>query len=337
VQPQIAVGRNGSNDVVHVAYQVVPIGGTASERVRHVWVQSSTDSGATFSSPQRLDSTSNTDNFKHSIATSANGSRVVVAWEQLNTTTLARRVVSRASTNSGVTWAAERLVSVNVGSAPTAGEPAEVVTSSGRFVFVWREARPPMMQDTFDVYATFADDATSSIPGSRERRLDGDTGQTRVSDDVRVVSAGTAVYVAWVDVSTAMGGGADIVFVRSTDNGATWSAERVVDDPSTTLSDSSELTMAIDPGGSGASDDRVFFAWRDTREGTQIYFASSPDGGTTLTPAVRASQQAGGPVPGVSDSPRIAYGGADTVIVAYVNDASGTATRSRVRAAVSID
>ncbi|HEY8432510.1 MAG TPA: sialidase family protein, partial [Sandaracinaceae bacterium] len=210
VRPQIAVGRSGSNDVVYVAYQVVN-----EDDERRIWVRRSTDSGANFSTPQRLDSTGNTDNFNHSIATSADGQRVVVAWEQLNTSTLARRVVSRASTNGGASWAAERLVSVNVGSAPTAGEPAVTVTSSGRFVFVWREARPPA-RDTFDVYATYADDATSSIPGSRERRLDGDSGQTRASDDVRVVSAGTAVYVAWVDVSTESGGGADIVFVRST-------------------------------------------------------------------------------------------------------------------------
>ncbi len=336
VEPEIAVGRSGSNDVVHVAYQVVPVSGAASSRVRHVWVRTSTNSGSSFSSPTQLDTTGGTDNFKHSIATSADGARVVVAWEQLNTTTLARRVYSRASTNTGGSWAGERHVSVNVGSAPTAGQPAVTVTSSGRFVFVWREARPSA-RPTFDVYATYSDDATSAIPTGREQRLDGDTGNTRASDDVRVASAGANVYVAWVDVSTTMGGGADIRFSRSTDDGASWSAERVIDDPGMMLSDSSEATITVDPGTASATDDRVFLAWRDTREGTQIYFASSTDSGASFGAAVRASQQAGGPVPGVSDSPRIAYGGSNVVVVAYVNDANGTATFSRVRAAVSID
>src|SRR5690606_8285728 len=97
-----------------------------------------------------------------------------------------------------------------------------------------------------------------------------------------------------------------------------WSAERVIDDPGMVLSDSSEATLAVDPRGPGAADDRVFIAWTDTREGTQIYFANSTDGGATFSSAVRASQQNGGPVPGVSQSPAIAFAGADAVIIAYV-------------------
>ncbi len=331
VRPEIVVGRSGSQDVVHVVYQVVP-----SSLVRQIWVRTSTNSGASFSSPQRLDTTGGTDNFKHAVATSADGARVVVAWEQLDTGSLARHVVSRASTNTGSSWGGERVVSVNTGPTPIAGRPAVTVTSSGRFVFVWRESRPPA-RNTFDVYATYADDTSSAIPSGREARLDGDTGDVRASDNVRLVSDGTRVYVVWVDVSTLMGGGADIVFVRTADNGASWSAERVVDDPGTMLSDSSEAVIAVDPRTSSTTDDRVFIAWSDTREGTQVYFASSLDSGASLTSAVRASQQAGGPVPGVSDSPRIAFAGGDTVIIGYDNDADGSNTLRRVRGAVSID
>ena len=103
------------------------------------------------------------------------------------------------------------------------------------------------------------------------------------------------------------------------------------------LSDSSEAVIAVDPHTSSTTDDRVFIAWSDTREGTQVYFASSLDSGASLTSAVRASQQAGGPVPGVSDSPRIAFAGGDTVIIGYDNDADGSNTLRRVRGAVSID
>jgi hypothetical protein len=335
VRPELAVGRTtGGQDVIHVAYQVVPVSGTASTRVRQMWVRSSTNSGTSFGTPLRLDTTAGTDNFKHAIATNATGDRVVVAWEQLNTTTLARRVLSRASTDSGGTWAAERLVSVNVGTSPTAGEPVVAVTSAGRFVFAWREARPPT-RSTFDVYATFSDDATTAIPTARERRLDGDTGQTRASDELRIAVAASRVYVAWLDVSTSAGGGGDIVFSQSGDGGATWSAERIVDDPTMSVSDSSEPTLAVDPRTTSADDDVVMLAWRDTRDGTQIFFASSANSGSTWGTPVRASQQAGAPVPGVCDSPRIAHAGPSTVVVAYVNTVSGA--RPRVRAATSID
>jgi len=340
VRPEIVVGRTtgaSPQDVVHVAYQVVPIGGTASERVRHIWVRSSTDSGSSFGSATQLDTTSGTDNFKHSIATNATGSRVVVAWERLNTGDLDRNVVTKASTDSGASWSTQRVVSRNaVAGTATAGEPVVAVTSSGRFIFAWREARPGT-RDTFDVYATWADGLGSNIPAAREVRLDGDAGQTRASDELRIAAAGANVYVSWVDVSTAMGGGADIVFARSTTDGVSYDPERIIDDPGMALSDSSEVTIAVDPRDTmSGSDDRVFLAWTDTRDGTQVYFASSSNSGASFTGAVRASQ-ANGPVPGVSDSPRITFGGGDAVIIAYVNDANGTATRQRVRAAVSID
>jgi MYXO-CTERM domain-containing protein len=339
VRPEIAVGRTtgGSpQDVIHVAYQLVPAGDEdASERVRRVYVRSSTNSGTSFTSQTLLSGTT-TDNFKHSIATNATGSRVVVAWERLNTSSLARHVVARVSTNSGSSWSNERVVSRNVGAIPMAGEPVVAVTSSGRFVFVWREARPPA-RETFDIYATYADDLSSDIPATREIRLDGDTAQTRASDSLRIVSDGNRLYVVWVDVSTTTGGGADIVFVRSTDNALTWSSERILDDPGMTLSDSSEPTIAIDPRTSSATDDRIFVAWTDTRDGSQIYFTSSLDSGSSFTAPVRASQQGGGPVPGISESPRIAFAGGDGVVIAYVNDANGSASRTRVRAAMSID
>jgi Notch-like protein len=330
VAPRIAVGRSGGEDVVYVAFQHVSGG------IRQVWVRTSTDSGATFSAATRLDTSGGTDNFKHAIATSADGARAVVAWEQLDTGTLERQVVSRATTNTGGMWRNERLVSVNVAAEANAGEPVVAVTSSGRFVFAWREARAPA-RPTFDVYATWSDDANSAILAANEDRLDGDTGNVRASDDLRIASDGTRVYVVWTDVSTTAGGGSDIVFARTTDNAATWSAERILDDPSGEVSSSSQATIAIDPLAASATDDRVFVAWTDTRDGTQIFFARSLDSGATFGTPVRASQRAGAPVPGVNDSPQIAFGGNDAVIIAYVNDASGSASYRRILSAVSID
>ncbi|MFK7985035.1 MAG: MopE-related protein [Sandaracinaceae bacterium] len=330
VQPRIAVGRSGGEDVLHVAYQTVSGGG-----VRRVRVRTSTDSGSNFAAAQRLDTTGGTDNFKHAVATSADGSRTVVAWEQLETADLDRRVISRASTDTGGSWSAERLVSVNVGALPTAGEPVVGVTSTGRFVFVWREARPPT-RSTFDVYATYSDSPSTAIPSGREVRLDGDTAQNRASDDLRIAVDGTRIYVAWSDVSTLMGGGTDIVFVRSTNGAVSWSTEAVIDDPSTMSSDSGEATLVVDGRTSSTTDDRVIVAWRDTREGTQVYAAVSNDSGASFAAANRTSQQSDGPVGGVSSVPQLVHTGGNSFVIAYVNEPTEGAAR-RVRAAVTVD
>ncbi|MDQ3033451.1 MAG: MopE-related protein, partial [Myxococcota bacterium] len=331
VEPRIVVGRSGTNDVIHVGYQVVTGG------IRHVYVATSTNGGGAFTNSAQLDTTASTDNFKHAIATSADGARVVIAWEQLRTDNLQRRVLSRASTNSGSTWAGERNVSVNTGASPNAGEPVVAVTSSGRFVFAWREVRTSASRTTFDVYATFSDDATSAIAPANEDRLDADTGNVRASDDLRIAQDGTRVYVVWTDVSTVSGGGSDITFARTTNDAASWSAERILDDASGEVSSSYQPAIAIDPRTTSATDDRVFVAWVDTRDGTQIFFSRSLDSGATFSAPVRASQQANGPVPGVNDSPAITFGGNDSVIIAYANDANGSSTYRRIRAAVSID
>ncbi|WP_169791732.1 MopE-related protein [Sandaracinus amylolyticus] len=332
VAPRIAVGRVGSNDVVYVTFQIVVDG------VRNVYVRTSADGGASFGSAVALSTLAARDNFKQSVATS--GARAVVAWERLNTSTLDRTVVYAATTNSGANWTDVATVSVNSGATPNAGEPVAAVTSTGRFVFAWRELRVSASpsRTTFDVYATWTDDITMPIPAANERRLDGDTTNARASDDLRIVSDGERVYVAWTDVATAAGGGSDVVFSRSINNGASWSPERILDDPSGEVSSSTQATLAIDPATSSTTDDRLFVAWVDTRDGTQIFLARSTDSGATWSTPVRASQATGGvAVPGVNDSPAIVYAGGDRVIVAYVNDANGASTYRRVRAAVSID
>ena len=329
VEPVIVAARDGAVDRVYVAFQRV-VGG-----IRRLNVARSADSGATFTTSGDLDTTASTDNFKHQLAISGNGQRVLIVWEQLTTTNLTRRVVSRASTDSGATFAAERLVSVNVGASANAGKPRALVTSSGRFVFVWRERRAP--RTTFDVYATFSDDATTAIPSAREVRIDNDSGDNRDSDDLRLVGDGNHLFLVYNDLSTTVTGDSDVVFSRSTDNGATWPSAglRTVDDPSLEVSQSETPQIAIDPGVVGTGgDERVYLAWRDTREGTQIFLARSDNAGSSFGTPIRASNAAGGPVSGIVAAPRMAFVGGDTIVIAYTN---GPAGATSVRAAVTPD
>jgi uncharacterized protein (DUF736 family) len=145
------------------------------------------------------------------------------------------------------------------------------------------------------------------------------------------------VFVAWQDISTLPGGGADVVFARSVTNGASYDAEQIIDDPAGEVSASFTPSMAVDPQGAGGGDDRVFLAWEDRRAGTQAFVSVSTDAGATFAAPVRASSQGGAPIIGITRGPRVIHAGADAVIVVYTSDLGlGTGTE-RVFATSSVD
>jgi len=329
VEPVIVAARNGANDRVFIAYQRVNGG------IRHLILARSVNSGVAFTTSGDLDTTAGTDNFKHQIATNADGTRVGLVWEQLTTSNLTRRVIARGSIDGAATFAAERLVSVNSGATPNAGKPRILVTTSGRFVFAWRERRAP--RTTFDVYATYTDDLTMAIPTGNESRVDNDTGDNRASDDLRLAGDGNRVFLIYNDISTTVTGDSDVVFARSINSGAAWPTAnlRTIDDPTLEVSQSETPQIVIDPGVVGTGgDERVFIAWRDTRDGTQVYLSRSDDSGVAFTTPTRASNDVGGPVANVVASPRMAYVGSDTLVIVYTY---GPAAATRMRAAVSPD
>jgi hypothetical protein len=81
----------------------------------------------------------------------------------------------------------------------------------------------------------------------------------------------------------------DVMFIRSTDGGQTWSTPvRVNDDPAGNNAYQWFGTMSVSPNG------RIDAAWNDTRGQASsnlcaLYFASSYDGGATWTPNEQAS------------------------------------------------
>jgi Notch-like protein len=339
VDPQVVAAFDATlaADRVYVVFQRVNGSG-----VRRVAFVRSVNSGGAFSDSgagniiSNDSAAANNDAFHAHVATSADGTRVSIVWEQLDTGTLARTVRGRASTDSGATLGADRLINVSGGT--VAGRPQTAVTGNGRFLYVWREAR---VGATFDIYANFATDTGSALTAGNEKRLDGDTGQTRQSDLPRVIATNAVagnqnVYVVWQDGSTAPGGGSDVVFARSTSAGTSWNAETIIDDPASEVSSSFVPVIDVDPATSASnSDDLVYLAWEDRREGAQIYAARSTDAGASFGAAVRASNQGGSTVPGVSTSPRLAFVGGNTVVIAYANTATSGARH--IRAAASID
>ena len=312
VKPVVVATRNGSADRVFVAYQTVDAG------LRELRVLRSSDSGATFSASD-IESNDSFDNFKHDIAIDATGINVVVAWERLQTSDLDRDVYTRSSTDGGANWTTARRVTVNSGAAPVAGKPQVAITGNGTRVFVWREQRGGAF-DIFASWATHAELSAGNPAGGREVSVR--VSATRASDDPRVIAVGANVYVTWQDIATDTSGDADVMFARSTDSGATYSAAAIIDDPSAEVSASFTPTIDVDPMTASATDDRVFIAWKDSRDGSQIYASRSLNAGQTFQAPLRASSLLGGPVLGSSSVPKIAYAGGNLVMVAYVNKAA---------------
>ncbi len=320
VKPQIAVAP-GATDHVVVAYQ------TVSGGVRTIHVKTSADGGATFST-QSSGLGGSGDSFHQVVAIS--GTTCVVAWEKLNTETLNRDVMSRTSTDSCATFNPETKINVGSPSTRFAGRPQVGITSTGGIVWTWREQRNGA---TRDIFAAASPDAATAP--AADVRLDADAMDRRDSDFPLMIVAGTSAYLVWQDVSTAANGGSDVMFVRSANGGASWSAERVIDDPGTKVSSSFAPTIAVDPAGVGGSDDVVAIAWEDRRQGTQVFASVSSNGGATFAAALRASSDAGQPITGATSVPVIAAAGGGVLVVAYQNQL--TNQKPHVFTASSID
>ncbi len=325
VKPLLVIAP-GSPDRVMVVFQSVSGG------VRDIRFVRSTDGGVTFGAVSGvLDAAG--DCFHQAMATSADGQRITLVWERLDTTTLNRDVISRTSIDGGATFGAERVI--NVGSignpARFAGRPQVAVTSSGRIVWAWREIRGA--RATRDIFVASSTSATA-VPTS-DARVDSDAADNRDSDFPMMLAAGDMTYLVWQDVSTLSGGGSDILFARSTNAGVTFSAERIIDDPVSEVSSSFSPQLALDPRTSAATDDVVAIVWEDRREGAQVYGAVSLTSGSGFAAAKRVSSVNGAPAAGASSVPFIAHVGNGTMVVAYQNRL--TAAASRVYVASSID
>jgi Notch 1 len=308
VKPALAVGP-GATDRIVVVYQTVTNG------VRDIRVQVSSDAGATFGAASgALDGSG--DSFHHVVA--IRDTTCVVAWERLNTSTLIRDVMSRTSSNGCSSFNAE--TRINVGSPATrfAGRPQVGITQAGGVVWVWREQRS---NSTRDIFAAAV--ANTTTPPAADVRIDSDAAGNRESDFPVLQVNETAAYLVWQDVSTVANNGSDAMFARSSDGGATWSAERIIDDAANEVSTSFTPALAIDPRAAGIADDVVAIAWEDRRQGSQVFASVSSDGGASFAAPVRTSSETGQPIAGGTSAPQIAAAGGGVLATVYQNQRTG--------------
>jgi hypothetical protein len=290
-------------------------------QTRDIMVAVSTDSGATFAAPTRMDANVDIgDSFHFDVAMVLSGTlKFAVAWEEMDTATvpaLPRRVKVRRTANVAVaapTFAAEQVANRGPGATPIAGRPKLAYGNSDRLLVTWREKR---VGTTMDVYANFWDDAAGTI-NATDVRLDTDSGSGL--DDVPVIARlGAEVYVAWEEVRS--DGRGDIVFVRSTNNGAAFGAEQVIDDPAVELSSSGlPQIAAVAIGG----ENRVYVSWIDDRDGLEVFVARSTNGGGSFGAPARASSVTN-PTPGISGQHRILADASGRIAISFTSTRSGS-------------
>jgi Notch-like protein len=315
VEPVIVVapGRGtGGADRIFVVYQ------TFTDNLRDIRVQRSNDNGATWAAIGGNGLDGSGDSFHHHAAVSSNGNTLAVTWERLNTTSFARDIQSRVTVNADLanpTFSTERTINQGSSTPARAGRPQVAITSTGRLVWVWREARDSGSAAN-GIFSAWSDTADGTL---NARRLDGSTTPAD-AEPPQLVAVGQSTYVAWQDIATTAGQGSDILFVRSADNAASWSDERILDDAGGEVSSSFSPSMAVFDDGGTAGADRVAVAWEDRRSGVQAFVAVSSDGGTSFGNPVRASSQNGDVVPGQTLTPKLEFASASILVVAYVND-----------------
>ena len=198
------------------------------------------------------------------------------------------------STNGGVTW----LDPVNIPNSPSWGT-LDVDSTGNLFLGgvnldtnqIWCErsinARNAAVIPTFD--RSTAINLGGNIDSAEPINPEGLVGQVYLAVDRSGTSANNNVYMLASVQPTGFTTGSDVMFVRSTDRGITFSApRRVNDDPVNHAKWHWFGTMSVAPNG------RIDAVWLDTRNAannivSQLFYSYSTNAGTTWSPNVAVS------------------------------------------------
>lgn len=255
IDPQIATSANN----VYIVWQ----GGDA-------YFRGSSDNGATWQSIVNLSDDLSAGNAQ----LAAVESNVFVVWE--NGAIGRGDIMSRRSTDNGNTWES----TFNVSDNPLESTEAKIAASGSRVYVAW--AQEMMLGSTsHDIF--FRRSTDGGATWKPVRNLSNNDGQ---SFDQEVAASGSNVYVVWIDETP---GNHEILFKRSTDNGATWKS---------TVNLSNNAAPSLQPiiAASGSS---VYVVWSNRVPGNwELYFRASTDNGATWKPFVNLSNN-----PGVSGNP----------------------------------
>ena len=296
-----------SGSYVYVVYEVF-----TSVRNRHIYLTRSSDSGATFSAPVRIDHGNDVTVPGYVAATpvvAASGSRVYVVWRDNRNGGL--DIYLSRSVNNGATFGAtDKRVDVGDAAGASSGFAPSVAAEADNVYVAWVDDRSGA---SFDVYFNRSTDAGATFLASAVDVDDDSLAHDTVEPTVLAPSPG-AVVVGFVDYRF---GFPDVFARRSVDAGLSFGAAARLDTGTAEgASGSYELRLAAE----GALIGAVF---SDDRSGMlDIYANYSLDGGANWQPNDVRLDSTG--IPGSSDSvePDVAVSGG-AVRAVWVDHRSG--------------
>jgi hypothetical protein len=222
-----------------------------------ILIKRSTNNGATWQVAKNL---SNNPGDSYNAKVAVSGSNVYVTWLQVDSGGTLEDVFFRRSTDNGATWKAI----VKITSTGTVGSSTPQVIGSGTNVYVVWE------QENGEIYIRRSTDS-----GATWKAIFNVSNNPGPSQHEEIAVAGSNVYIVWSQ-SNSQHTQTDILFRRSTDNGATWKPKVSI---STDGQSVSEPSMSI-------SGSYVHVVWNqpDPAVGPnwyQVYIRSSANGGAT--------------------------------------------------------
>ncbi len=245
-----------SGDSIHVIYIEYQSGNS------QIYYTCSYNAGLNWNTPVML-SQGPCDILNYTLAVS--GSTVHVVW--INN--MDNRLIYRRSTNAGITWEQEDTI-VYPG-VQNVGEPC--LAASGNNVYLVYTHNPA---SGYNVDLFFITSTNGGVSWSAAQRLTYDT--NNIMDGAPSIAvSGNILHLIWGRVSNPSNWHRRVLYLRSTNNGASWEPERYI--TTDTVSQSQPCIAA--------SGNYVHAVWMDTRNDTlQIFYRLSQDNGINWQPEI---------------------------------------------------
>jgi len=195
----------------------------------------------------------------------ASGNFVHAVWTDMRDGN--NEIYYKRSTDGGTAWGADTRLTVN----SAASWNTSLAVSGSAISVIWIDDR----DGNWEIY--YKSSADNGATWGSDTRL---TNNSLYSEFPSVTSSGNTVNVVWTDNRE---GNYEIYCIRSTNNGAAWSAE-------TRLTNNSSFSLTPSVSASGSV---VNLVWRDNRDGNyEIYYKRSTDGGSTWGADTRLTNNA---------------------------------------------
>jgi hypothetical protein len=223
---------------------------------------------------------------------------------------LVQSIVFHRSTDCGHTWEGpfsipptmnpNGLVDINNDAVDFADkELTDVDPDTGRYMVCWSNFTP-VAAGGVEISCTYSDDVQNTTPTFAPRRLIAARPTDGQGSSVRFAGNGSAnVIVAWTSFTSYYTN--RISYSRSTDNGTTWGAPVDVTSDFVTMDQvlgndrvNTNPSVAIDTSpGQFANNVYIVYSNNNSRDGADVAFRRSTDGGVTFGPAVLLNSRPG--------------------------------------------